>query len=318
MPQTIKLFSSRQRVMRPKPTGVQYLLLLLAGFLPVPVLAYSLSVEVTGGTGGRVAVPGQGECLAKCGWLARSSETLSLFAVPDPGYRFAGWEGECRDTLGPLCTLAADRNLETSVRFEPMDAKAGPVKALLLVHRPGGHASVWNDFVSRYFDNRCPVIFGGVLLDDDAGNSANQVFCYRIALGYYQNFLQIPEQPADQASSVSFDEATEMPLYQLANEIQAALLGIANRHPHSSFVVVGQGLGGLASQILVQDVGDVAGPIIGVLALGGQAPPQGQDGGHDGSYRFGSLPVPVVPLNARPDQNRKLNWALGQLAPAWW
>jgi len=296
------------------------LFLLLACLFATPVVAHKLTVQVRENTGGKIAIPGQGECLAECEVPLPPAEVLSLFAVPASGYRFAGWQGVCGNTTGPLCTLSVGQGPMASVRFEATEATPKPVKALLLVHGPGGNAFVWNDFVGRYFDNRCPVIYGGVILDDDASNPANQVHCYRVELGYYARFFQGTGYQDLQQSALDWGNNENFPREFLTYEIKAAYLGILNRHPHSSLVVVAsQGFRGLAARFLSPDDDGFPGHVVGWLALADTAPQrQGKGRGGDGARLKGIRHGAFLSLYARPDQTRKLNKALGQLAPDWW
>lgn len=301
------------------PVSCRCWFLLLACLLPMPVLAQKLSVHVLGHKGGKIVVPDRGECLSDCEvWMPRT-RVYSLFAVPASGYRFAGWKGVCRDTIGPLCTLSVGQEPMVSARFVATAAMPEPVKALLLVHGSGANAFVWNDFVGRYFENRCPVIYGGIILDDDASNPANQVYCYRVKSGYYDRFFQGLDQQGMREPASDLAPEIAPPREYLANEIKAAVLGILNRHPDSSLVVVGQGDSGLAARSGLQYENDLPGHIVGWLALADTAPQHlGKKGLVDDAKLEGDHHGQFLSMDVRPDQIRKLNKALRRLAPAWW
>ncbi|KJV06990.1 hypothetical protein [Methylocucumis oryzae] len=225
---------------------------------PVTVLAHQLAIEMNTAPGGKVVLADHSECVVQCVLELTNSGLVSLFATPEPGYQFHAWGGACANTLGPLCTLAADQNLSVSVSFKPNNATENEIKALLLVPEPGVQATVWNEFVSEYFANQCPTIYGGVLLENDAMNPVNQVYCYRLTLGYYSLFAPDLTEPV---------ELTQ--LTQINAEIRAALLGIMNKHPNLSVTIVAQGLSGLAAQKLLNE-DDMDTSLIGVLSLASQ------------------------------------------------
>jgi len=292
--------------------------LLAACWLPMPAHAQEFTLRVMENKGGKIVLPGQGDCLAECKVLMPQAKVHSLFAVPAYGYRFAGWRGVCGDTLGPLCTLSTGQGTAASAQFKANESMPVPVKALLLVHGPGANVFVWNDFVSRFFNNRCPVIYGGVVLDDDAQNPANQVYCYRVKLGYYGRYFRGLDQQGIEGP-VSGLEQKQNPLAveYLSNEIKAAMLGVLNRHPHSSWVVVGQGWSGLALKTGMQYDDGLPSHVAGFLALL-DAAPRRRGKGDGGDLDEGGAHGPFLSLDASPDQTHKLNQALGRLAPTWW
>ena len=81
--------------------------------------AYSCALEVASGDGGVVAVPGEGVFSYEYG------TTITAIAIPDSGYRFAGWSGTLAeaDDVGPLdegrlcAALVADGTLRAE--FKP-------------------------------------------------------------------------------------------------------------------------------------------------------------------------------------------------------
>ncbi|MDO9105549.1 MAG: hypothetical protein Q7U57_11370 [Methylovulum sp.] len=281
---------------------------LLATFLlqPISVSAYSLNMTVDKPGGGKIVLADLSECETKCAHNIPDSDLVSLFATPEPGYRFQTWGGACVNTLGPLCTLTSSKDMEVSVKFVPSSFSENVIKALLLVPEPGVQTSIWNEFVSEYFDNQCPVIYGGVVLEEDAVNPNNQVYCYRLTLGYYSLF----------ATNDTEQALTELPdvsmLKQINWEIRAAILGILNKHTQLSLTIVGQGLSGLAAEPLLADNSEAGATIVGILSLASQAKLMQQQ--QYNKTRFAHS----LTVNVRPDQDGKISAALTALTHAWW
>ncbi len=283
----------------------RWLLLLLLGSAPVTVLAAQLQVQVDGYNNGKIVVSGQGECRSECRLLMPQG-VASLFAVPDSGYRFLGWQGACEDTTGPLCTLAPGLDRKVRARFAKMAEVSGPIKALLLVHEPGAQAWVWNEFARRHFGNRCPLVYGGVLLEEDAINPKNQVHCYRVVLGYYTRFFQALKHQASTRSKGP--HKTGLSSHYVAYEINAAMLGIGNRHPESGVVVVAHGLSDAVAATVSRLDTETGSHLVWLLRLDA-ADRQNTLGGF---VREGGIRA------AQPDQNRQLSKALSVLLPDWW
>lgn len=293
------------------------LLCLLLAASPPSASAFTLGIEVADGVGGRIGnVPGNVGCTPYCVAQVPSEALLSLFALPDKGYRFQGWEGACAKTLGPLCTLRPNEDTYLAARFVKSQASQAPAKALLLLHGEGVKHTVWNEFVKHHFNDRCPSIYGGVVLGEDASGEGNQVYCYRIAFGYYKWLKHSETAKGIPAPSGTEKKPHNIPTQQLAYETQAAVLGILARHPNLSLTLVGQAQGGaLAAQSFLQ--GKMAGHsrVVGVLAL------QTPKGKADGALRHTAWQpkhASVVELQATPEQAAKIGDALAELTPSWW
>jgi hypothetical protein len=309
-----------------KPNGKRPLPWLLGMMLlaVVPAQASSLFAQVIDGVGGKIAVAlGDWECLPYCSIETSSEQLVNLFAVPNKGYRFQAWEGDCANTLGPLCTLKMTGSNRLGVRFMKTTSPQKPVKALLLLHGENRRHSVWNEFVKHRFNNRCPVVYGGVILGDDAFDPDNNVYCYRIAFGYY-TMLNHGEAGSLANSDDASEDSSEAPFnianQRLSYEIRAAVLGMLDRHPNSSLTLVGQGLAALGAQTFLQADTIEKKRIIGLLAL---EPAHTDDAPYNFTEttflaNFKTKRTTVIKLNAAPDQDAKISTALDQLTQLWW
>lgn len=277
------------------------------------VEAFTLEVQVADGIGGRVvSVPGNTDCVPYCAIEVSSRSVASLLALPDKNYRFDGWTGACAHTIGPLCTLIPGENTRLSARFTKNEAPRAATKALLLLHDEGVKHTVWNEFVKQRFNNRCPVVYGGVVLGDDAFDPRNKVYCYRIAFGYY-------EMLNHGKAGVGRKASKRISGKYLGYEVQAAVLGILNHHPNLSLTLIGQGRAASAAYTFLQS--DTAGSVdvAALLAL------QAQDGNANDSgleaYDGETLPTDhaaVFGLKAGAEQEGKISTALARLTKSWW
>jgi hypothetical protein len=219
-----------------------------------------LDLGVEGAGGGRiVGASGGVQCASTCSVNVQDRALLSLFAVPDAGYRFQGWEGACQDTLGPLCTPVADGNLAVRAQFVLNDAPSEPAKALLLLHGANENHEAWNEFVKQRFGDRCPTVHGGVVLGDDAYDPRNDVYCYRIDFGYYD-----VANGFGNAGRTWGDRST---LRQLGYEVRAAVLGILDRHPALSLMLLSHDRGGQAAREFLLSNAPERRVIAGLLAI---------------------------------------------------
>lgn len=287
--------------------------LLSLAVLSLPAPAATLGVGVAGGLGGRIGnVPSAMECAPYCIAETSDGSLLSLFALPDEGYRFDSWEGACAGTLGPLCTLRPGGDTRLSARFAKNQASQASAKALLLLHGEGAKNTVWNEFAKQRFNDRCPVIYGGVVLGDDAYDPQNKAYCYRIAFGYY-DLLQHGEAAAKGLPSSLGDpeKPGRVPVRQLAYEVRAAVLGILGRHPKLSLTLVGQGRAALAAQSFMQADTAERKRIVGLLVL---QEPRDEGESHRAARRAKN--VSLLKLQAGPEQVAKISAALTQLAPS--
>lgn len=280
---------------------------------PLPIAAVTLDVQVAGGSGGRiVSTPGDTHCAPDCTIQAPPQSLVSLFALPDKNYRFQGWDGACANTIGPLCTLRPEGNTRLSARFVKTESPQAPTKALLLLHGESLKHSVWNEFVKHRFNNRCPVIYGGVVLGEDSFDPRNNVYCYRIAFGYYDNLIHTKTAGLLQKTADNRKAKKRFSGKQSGYEVRAAVLGIENRHPDLSLTLVGQAHAALAAQSFLQVDSAESDEVVGLLALSHQA-------------KHSVRPVPfktsrtdALILDAKPEQEGKISAALAQLTKSWW
>lgn len=293
-------------------SGLLSLLLCIA--LPLPTLAATLGIGVADGIGGRIGnVPGDMECAPYCISQASADALVSLFALPDEGYRFAGWEGACAGTLGPLCTLRADGDTQLLARFTKNQASHVPAKALLLLHGESAKNTVWNDFAKQHFNDRCPVIYGGVVLGDDAYDPHHKVYCYRIAFGYYDLLNHSEAAKGLQSTHDNQPKSSHVPIRHLAYEVRAAVLGILARHPKLSLTLVGQGRSVLAAQSFLQAKTAERKRIVGLLDLQ-------EANNKEAFHRAAGQPkqASLLKLQASPEQTAKISAALSRLGSSWW
>ncbi|MDP2902266.1 MAG: hypothetical protein Q8N96_04055 [Methylovulum sp.] len=276
---------------------------------PLPTTALTLDAQVADGVGGHIAsASGDMDCMPGCTLQIPSQALVSLFAVADKDYRFQGWNGACVNTIGPLCTLKPSGNISLGARFVKTKVPKMPVKALLLLHDEGVKHTVWNEFVKQHFNNRCPVVYGGVVLGEDSYDPHNNVYCYRIAFGYY-DMLNIAAKTLQDNASVG-KAKPRFSSKRLGYEVRAAALGLLKRHPKLSLTLVGQARAALAAQSFLQaDIAENSG-VVGLLAL--------QQAGHNGADALDNLASPVLKLDAEPEQDAKISAALAQLTNSWW
>jgi hypothetical protein len=298
--------------------GLRFWLAGLALGLAMPMAgAAALEAQVAGAQGGQIAIaPSGGSCLSSCAIQTSAPSIVSLFAVPDPGYRFQGWEGACASTIGPLCTLASGENLKASAHFAKADAPLAQAKVLLLLHGEGASHTVWNEFVKQRFNDRCPVVYGGVALGEDAINPHNNVYCYRIDFGYYDALNRSLAPPAPQEGRGAGSAFSGK---RWGYEVRAAVLGILERHPNLSLVLAGEGRGILAARsFLLANTAERDG-VIGFLAL--QPPRRGcKDPACEQRWRdmLQALHTAALKLAAEPEDEAAISAALATLAKPWW
>ncbi|TAN46451.1 MAG: hypothetical protein EPN21_20420 [Methylococcaceae bacterium] len=230
----------------------------------------TLELSVEGAGGGRIVSAGGVQCPASCAVAAQEQALVSLFAVADSGYRFDSWQGACEAAIGPLCTLAATPGTVISARFVQDHVEQGQTKALLLLHGANANYAAWNEFVKQRFNDRCPIIRGGVVLGGDSFDPGNGVYCYRIDFGYYAT------APKAAAARAQDDAAT---LKQLGHEVRAAVLGILGRHPKLSLVLLGHDRGGQAAREFLLSNAQERGTVAGLLTIDTRQAAPGQDQG---------------------------------------
>lgn len=237
-----------------------------------------LAVQVEGAGGGQVdGLPDGSRCRAACVAVAPEPVLVSLLAEPEPGYRFAGWEGACETTLGPLCTLPLNTDAGVGVRFARETTPESPEEAVLLLHDAGELPAVWNKAVDRQFGGLCPVVYGGVPLTRAPQLPANSLHCYRLRFGYY-------------AALGPTADSTEEFLAQWAAEIRAAVAGLMDAHPRLRLVLVGKGYGWAAARTFQATPTPERASVAGWLAVDAAAPRPAET----------SLPPPAAPAIREP------------------
>lgn len=300
--------------------GVLLLGMVMLAVLSPKVGAFTLDVQVTDGSGGRVAsVPGNSDCVPECTLYVSSQTIVSLFALPDKGYRFKGWKGACANTIGPLCTLRPSENSSASARFAKTAVPKTATKALLLLHGEGLKHTVWNDFIKQHFNNRCPVVYGGVVMGEDSFDPSNDVYCYRIAFGYYDMLKQSLAARTYQKTGNVRKAKDGFSSKPLGYEVRAAVLGVLDRHPNLSMTLVGQGRAASAAQSFLRTHTAERSSIVGLLAL--QQSSQDRNGvvsDQSDHQAFPAKRTATLKLDVDPEQDGKISAALAQLTKSWW
>jgi hypothetical protein len=179
-----------------------------------------------------------------------------FLAQPAAGFRFAGWQGDCETTIGPLCTLTGAPSRNLAARFEPAWGEPAPARAVLLLHGAGQDRRVWDETVNRQFAGHCPAIYGGVILGRDGEMQPGQLRCYRIEFGYY-------EALADGTFASGDRSGTD----QLGAELRAAVVGLQQRHPQLELVLAGQGRGTAVARWLLRKGGRQRKPVAGLVEV---------------------------------------------------
>ncbi|MBK8816429.1 MAG: hypothetical protein IPN42_13430 [Methylococcaceae bacterium] len=276
--------------------------------------AYQLELEIFESKGGKISsVENNFGCMEHCKIQTFSKRIISLLALADDGYRFDGWEGACDNSLGPLCTLKLNENGKVSAKFVKSEQATPPVQAILLLHDINEKHTVWNEFVKQRFNNRCPVVYGGFVLDKDSFDTSNRTACYRIAFGYYGLIRD---------SLVDKDYlANSRPHYSkthLGFEIRAAVLGLLNRHPNLNLTLIGNGHAAIPALSYLQTTTEDRKNINGLLSLSSEG--RITDKNIFSAMRADSefKEFPLVRIAAHPAQSRKINAALDTLVNAKW
>lgn len=206
--------------------------------------------------------------------LPGDATAITYLAQPDVGYRFAGWQGDCEATIGPLCTLGRAPVRPITAHFQPNRIEAVAAGAVLLLHGTGQDRRVWDEVVNRQFGGHCPTVYGGVILSQATQPEAGPLRCYRIEFGYYE--------AVDDGHTASGDQSTTE---QLTAELRAAVVGLQQRHPQLKLVLAGSGRGHQLARRFLQkggrqrqavagivEVADGEGARSGAVAPGGIAP----------------------------------------------
>ncbi len=276
--------------------------------LPCPATALEFNQPALLLDGGRIiSVSGKPDCENECGNDMNALQQTSYIALAEPGYRFTGWSGECSHFPGTLCTLNVTQDNNISAGFTKTQLPKLNKKALLLLPDPQTRPTVWNEFAKQNFGNRCPILFGGVIFGQDSLNPHNSVYCYRLDFGY---FAQLG---ADAGKSYAYpsgqDESASL-------EIQAAVSAIRSKHPGISLMLVAQEHAGTAAQTFILDETPEWNDIKGLLILTRQKTATGSSLQQE--YTAQSSTIPVLNLQALPNQGARINAALTKLTQTWW
>ena len=276
--------------------------------------AYQLDVEVFESKGGKISnVENNFDCIEHCKIQTFSKKIISLLALADDGYRFAGWEGGCNSSLGPLCTLKLNGNEKVSAKFVKSEHIPPPVQALLLLHDIDEKHTVWNEFVKQRFNNRCPVVYGGVVLDKDSFDISNHTACYRIAFGYYG----LIRDSLENKDAVDTNRAYYSKVH-LGFEIRAAVLGLLNRHPNLNVTLIGNGYAAIPALSYLQTTTEERKNINGLLSLSSEDRIADKNTLSAMSADGELKEFPLVKIAAHPAQSRKINAALDTFVIAKW
>lgn len=216
-----------------------------------------LNLAVENSVGGKISFSGSQSCRQHCEIEIEPGRVVSLFAVPTKGYRFLSWRGDCQDSVGPFCTLKTRQENQVSAKFIKAREHSRQGRALLLLHDYSDRHSVWNEFARLQFDNRCPVIYGGVILESESAAELKRDACYRIAFGYY-NLLSRASAPRENKG---------ISTQALGQEVKAAIIAIINRRPDTKVTLVSQGNAELAVRAFLTSNPDEKQYVAGVLTL---------------------------------------------------
>lgn len=302
--------------------GPVWITVIMLSLCPQHASAFHVDMNVADGNGGKiVGSESSAGCTQNCTLQIYSKKLVSLFAVADEGYRFAGWNGGCENHLGPLCTLILKENVKVGARFVKTRSISPPSQAILLLHDVNEYQTVWNEYIDQRFNNHCPVIYGGVLMEKDSVEPHIKTHCYRISFGYYK-FLQQELAAKGILASRSARDNRENPLppKYLGNEIRAAILGIMNRQPKLLLTLVSHGKATQAAQSFLQSGNEEKNAVSGLLAL--TAPGDFGKAANDGLLQLNKESAPghldFINIEANPKQGRKINAALASLTDTPW
>lgn len=289
---------------------------LMLGLFTQQVSAYQVDLEIVDDKGGKISiVENNYVCTRQCKIQTFPKKVISLFALANEGYRFVDWEGACKNNLGSLCTLTLNDNGKVSARFVKTGKPLSSTRAVLLLHDINEQSVVWNEFVKHRFNNICPVIYGGVLLDKDSFDTRNNIACYRIEFGYYGRLYNGLLNQTGSNYQMSTKAKNHYFRTHLSHEIRAAVLGILNRHPNLNLTIVSHGHANSAARSYLNSSADDLKYINGLLTLNSNNSvtekknvliPNGDE--IDG--------IASVKINAKPEQSRKINAALINLINA--
>lgn len=120
-----------------------------------PPNQYALSVSKTG-DGFVAGAPTGIECGATCSAQYDEGTVVTLNALPDPGWSFAGWSGACSGVGACVVTMGAAQSVTAHFNPPPptpgQNVNALPVRGIVLVREPGS-----NRFVELTATDQLPV-----------------------------------------------------------------------------------------------------------------------------------------------------------------
>jgi hypothetical protein len=242
----------------PKPATALALLLGLTTSI-ANAEPWQLAARVEPAEAGRIdGLPDGGSCSGACLAAVNGPMLAGLLAEPQRGYRFAGWQGDCETTLGPLCTLPLSGDANVVARFVPETEPDAPLRAVLLLHGDGENSAIWNKVADRQFGGSCAVVYGGVPLTRAPAASAEALHCYRVRFGYYAAL--------DGAQS-------NASLPQLQSELRAAVAGLLDAQPNLKLVLAGKGRALSAARRFLKSKVPERQAVAGLLAVNPPAEP---------------------------------------------
>lgn len=292
-----------------KSALMRMVILLLLTFSP-PHKAAELSLVVESAQGGAIGFDEKvNPCRSPCRIDLPKNLTLSLFAVAHKGYRFRRWFGACAGASGPLCTLSAPAKGQVAASFVQAKIPDKPAKVLLLLHGENTQPSIWNKFAETYFEHQCPEIYGGVILDESYSGAYNNVYCYRVAFGYYRT--GIAKAAAVESHPQHYSEQTH--LRRQRNEIQAAVLGIRGRHVHTSIMIIAEASMAKSAALFLKTPLSREAGVLGALSLASASAAM-----MNSEISAGDKDLPMTYLALSPRQPVKINQALIQTTGTWW
>lgn len=220
---------------------------------------WQLAARVEPAEAGRIdGLPDGGSCSGACLAAVNGPSLAGLLAEPQPGYRFAGWQGDCENTLGPLCTLPLSGDANVVARFVPEAEPEAPAQAVLLLHGDGENPAAWNKVADRQFGGSCTVVYGGVPLARAPAAPAEGLRCYRVRFGYY-------------AALNGTGASASLP--ELQSELRAAVAGLLDANPNLKLVLAGKGRAVPAARRFLKSKVPERQAVTGLLTVNGALEP---------------------------------------------
>jgi Divergent InlB B-repeat domain len=123
------------------------------------------------------------DCRADCQPQVADGQAVHLDAVPDSGWKFEGWQGDCSGAGGCDLTMSADHKVAASFSQMPPDDCAGLVPAT-----PGAVSGSFTTSVLTFAHSTNPTICKPGFADGD-GTLALQITDGRSGAGHETNFV---------------------------------------------------------------------------------------------------------------------------------